>query len=190
MLSEPFQEKAALYAAGVMTAEQREQFELVIEFDDELREFVGGLIEVGTAITLAARHPGGAKVPLEAKARILGAIADIPQEFRHEALVMSGPDGLVQWINPAFSAMCGARLMSSAERSWARFCKVTRRIAGGCRMRHAVRACLPCRETILNYHKNGTPYWVDIAITPICGDLGQPLWLVAREREVADRLAA
>lgn len=191
MLSEPFQEKAALYAAGVMTAEQREQFELVIEFDDELREFVGGLIEVGAAITLAARHPGGAKAPLEAKARILGAIADIPQESRHEALVMSGPDGLVQWINPAFSAMCGYTLDELRGKKLGPILqgdKTDREAAA--RMRHAVRACLPCRETILNYHKNGTSYWVDIAITPICDDLGQPLWLVAREREVADRLAA
>ena len=45
-------------------------------------------------------------------------------------------------------------------------------------------------ETIVNYHKNGTPYWVEIAITPIFDDAGQPLWLVAREREVTDRVAA
>ena len=39
MLSELLQEQAALYVSGVMTAQQREQFELVVEFDDELREF-------------------------------------------------------------------------------------------------------------------------------------------------------
>ena len=57
-------------------------------------------------------------------------------------------------------------------------------------MRGAVKAYQPCRETILNYHKNGDPYWVEIAITPILDDAGEPLYLVARERERADLLAA
>ena len=55
MLSELLQEQAALYAAGVMTSRQREQFEVVVEFHDELREFVSRLVEVGAAVTLAAR---------------------------------------------------------------------------------------------------------------------------------------
>jgi methyl-accepting chemotaxis protein len=58
------------------------------------------------------------------------------------------------------------------------------------RMRRAVHEHRPCSETILNYHKNGTPYWVEIAITPILGDAGQPLWIVARERELQDPVAA
>ncbi len=41
-----------------------------------------------------------------------------------------------------------------------------------------------CRETILNYRKNGTPYRVENAIAPILDDAGQALWLVVREREV------
>ena len=40
MLSEFLQDQAALYAAGTMTAAEREQFELVLEFHEELREFV------------------------------------------------------------------------------------------------------------------------------------------------------
>jgi methyl-accepting chemotaxis protein len=58
------------------------------------------------------------------------------------------------------------------------------------RMRRAVHEHRPCRETILNYHKNGEPYWVDVAITPIFDDAAQPLWLIARERELTDRVAA
>jgi PAS domain-containing protein len=57
-------------------------------------------------------------------------------------------------------------------------------------MRQAVHAWRPCRETILNYHKDGTPYWVEVAISPILNEAGEPLWLVARERELTDRIAA
>ena len=48
----------------------------------------------------------------------------------------------------------------------------------------------PCQETILNYSKNGEPYWVEIAITPILNGVGQPHWLVAREHELPSPIPA
>jgi PAS domain S-box-containing protein len=191
MLSELLQDKAALYVSGVMTAEQREQFELIVEFNDELREFAVGLAEVGTAMTLAALRRGGQEPSPATKARILDAVADQPQQTKPEALVMSGPDGLVKWINPSFSVMCGYTIEELRGEKLGPILqgeKTDRETAG--RMRRAVHECRPCREIILNYHKNGAPYWVEIDITPIFGEAGEPLWLVAREREVADRAAA
>ena len=186
MLSERLQEQAALYAAGVMTSRQREQFELVVEFHDELREFVRGLVEVGAAVTLAARDRSAVGPSRDAKARILAAIADSAQEFQPDAIVMSGPDGLVQWVNPAFSRMCGYTLEELRGKKLGPILqgeKTDRETAA--RMRKAVHAGRACRETILNYHKSGLPYWVEISITPICDESGEPLWLVAREREVS-----
>jgi PAS domain S-box-containing protein len=185
MLSELLQEQAALYAAGVMTSRQREQFEVVVEFHDELREFVSRLVEVGAAVTLAARDRSGVGPTPDAKARIFAAVSDTPQEFQTEAMVMSGPDGLVQWVNPAFSAMCGYTLEELRGKKLGPILqgeKTDRETAA--RIREAVHACRACRETILNYHKSGLPYWVEISITPICNESGEPLWLVAREREV------
>ena len=191
MLSELLQDKAALYMSGAMTAEQREEFELIVEFNDELREFAGGLAEVTAAMTLATLRRGG-QVPSPAtKARILDAVADRPQQTNPEALVMSGPDGLVQWVNTSFSVMCGYTLDELRGKKLGPILqgeKTDREAAG--RMRRAVHDYRPCREIILNYHKNGTPYWVEIDITPIFGEAGKPLWLVAREREVTDRVAA
>ena len=186
MLSELLQEQAALYAAGVMTSRQREQFEVVVEFHDELREFVRRMVEVGAAVTLAARDRSGVGPTPDAKARIVAAISNTPQEFQPEAMVMSGPDGLVQWINPAFSAMCGYTLEELRGKKLGPILqgeKTDRETAA--RIREAVHACRACRETILNYHKSGLPYWVEISITPICDESGEPLWLVAREREVS-----
>jgi PAS domain S-box-containing protein len=185
MLSELLQEQAALYAAGVMTSRQREQFEVVVEFHDELREFVSRLVEVGAAVTLAARDRSGVGPTPDAKARIFAAVSDTPQEFQTEAMVMSGPDGLVQWVNPGFSAMSGYTLEELRGKKLGPILqgeKTDRETAA--RIREAVHACRACRETILNYHKSGLPYWVEISITPICNESGEPLWLVAREREV------
>ena len=174
-----------------MTAEEREQFELILEFNSELREFASGMVEVGAAVTLATQRPAGAAPSMGLKARLADLIASRPQQRTPQGMVMSGPDGLVQWINPAFSMMCGYALDELRGKKLGPILqgpKTDRETAD--RMRRAVREYRPCRETILNYHKDGTPYWVDIAIMPIFDDAAQPLWLVARERELTDRVAA
>ncbi len=191
MLNEFLQNQAALYAAGTMTTQEREQFELVLEFHHELREFVSGLAEIGAAVMLSTQPPAGAAPSPGLKQRLSGLIADRPQHSTPEGMVMSGADGLVQWINPAFSAMCGYNLEELRGKKLGPILQgagTDRETAE--RMRRAVREYGSCHETILNYHKNGSPYWVEVAITTILDDAGQPLWLVARERELTDRLAA
>jgi PAS domain S-box-containing protein len=191
MTNDFLQNQAALYASGAMTAEERDQFELILEFRSELREFASGMMEVGAAVTLAAQPPAGTAPSQGLKARLAGLIANRPQHRTLEGLVVSGPDGLVQWINPAFSAMCGYTLDDLRGKKLGPILqgpKTDHETAE--RMRRAVREYRPCRETILNYHKNGAPYWVDVAISPIFDDAAQPLWLVARERELTDRVAA
>ena len=191
MLNDFLQDQAALYVAGAMTAPERDQFELVLEFHHELRDLVTGMAEVGAAVTLAIT-PVTRSVPSpELKTRIAVLIDDRPQHSTPEGMVVSGPDGLVQWVNPAFSAMCGYTLDELRGKKLGPIlqgAQTDRDTAE--RMRRAVRGYQPCRETILNYHKNGTPYWVEVAITPILDDAGQPLWLCARERELTDRVAA
>ncbi len=191
MLNEFLQDQAAAYAAGTMTAPEREQFELVLEFHHELRASVAGLLEVGAALTLAKRPSAGAAPSQGLKARLSGLISGRPQLVTPEGMVMCGPDRLVQWVNPAFSEMCGYSLEELRGKNLGPILqgeKTDREAAA--RMRRAVHEYRPCSETILNYHKNGTPYWVEVAITPILDDAGQPLWLVARERELTDRVAA
>ena len=190
MIDELLQDRATLYASGAMTVQQREEFELVLEFHHELRALTVALSEAAAAVMLASAPRTETRPSPELKARILGALVDRPQDTGHEGFVMSGPDGLVQWVNPAFSAMCGYTLDELRGKKLGPIlqgAETDRETAE--RMRLAVREYRPCRETILNYHKNGAPYWVEIAITPICDDAGQPLWLIARERELTGRAA-
>lgn len=191
MLPDFLQDRAALYVSGAATAPEREEFELLLEFHDELRTFVAELSEVAAAVTLATLPRTGLAPSPTLKNRLIDSIASRPQQTVAEAVVMSDPHGLVQWINPAFTAMCGytfAELRGKKLGPILQGAQTDRTAAE--RMRHAVHEYQPCRETILNYHKNGTPYWVEIAITPILDDAGHPLWLVARERELPHRLAA
>jgi PAS domain S-box-containing protein len=190
-MNEFLQERAALYVSGMMTAQEREEFELMLEFHDELRAFAAGLAEVGASVTLAGlRSPRSRPTP-GLKAQILGASLARTQQVIKDGVVVSGTDGLVQWINPAFTTMCGYTLDELRGKKLGPILqgeKTDREAAD--RMRLAVRACRPCREVILNYRKNGEPYLSDIAITPILDGEGQPLLLAAREREVADYAVA
>jgi methyl-accepting chemotaxis protein len=191
MLSEFLQNQATLYVSGSMTAPEREQFELVLEFHHEVRALVGELAEVGAAVTLAAPDSSQPLPSPGLKTRVLGLVAGRSQFVTPEGMVMSGPDGLVQWINPAFTAMCGYTLDELRGKKLGPILQgeeTDRETAA--RMRSAVHARRPCCEAILNYHKNGAPYWVEVAITPILDDKGELLWFVARERELTDRIAA
>jgi PAS domain S-box-containing protein len=191
MITEFLEGQATLYASQAMNAQERERFELVLEFHQELRELVTGLEEAGAALILAST-PSTGPVPSERlKDRILNLTTNRRQQTSPEGLVVCGPDTLVQWVNPAFSAMCGYTLEELQGKKLGPILQgadTDRETAA--RMGRAVRACQPCRETILNYHKNGTPYWVEVAITPILGEADEPLWLVARERELHGRVAA
>jgi PAS domain S-box-containing protein len=191
MLNDFLQDQAALYAAGTMTAAERERFELILEFHEELRAVVTALLETSAALTVSLPQPATSGPSPGVKERLSKLIKDRPQSVAPEAMVMCGPDRLVQWVNPAFSEMCGYSLEELRGKSLSPILqgeKTDREAAD--RMRRAVHEYRPCCETILNYHKNGTPYWVEVAITPILDDAGQPLWLVARERELKDYAAA
>ena len=191
MLTEFLQDQAALFAYGAMTSQEREQFELLLEFHHELRHFAVGMSEVGAALALATRRASDPAPSLGLKARIAGLIASRPQHVTPEGIVVSGPDRLVQWVNPAFSAMCGYSLDELHGKNLGPIlqgAETDREVAA--RMRRAVHEYRPCKETILNYHKNGTPYCVEVAISPILDGEGQALWLVARERELTDPIPA
>jgi len=186
MIDEFLQEQATLYATGALSAEERELFEIVLEYDNELRALTTGLTETGAAITLAGLGSGDNKPSPELKTRILTTALKRPQQVAEESWVVSGPDGLVKWVNPAFSEMCGYTLDELRGKNLGPILqgdKTDRQTAQ--RLREAVHAGRPCREAIINYRKNGEPYWVEVAISPFLNRVGEPLYLVARERQLA-----
>jgi PAS domain S-box-containing protein len=184
MLSETLQDRAALYVAGAMTAPERENFELVLEFHDGLQTHVASLLKVGTAMLLARRekHPAP---PSELKQRLLSALDSRPRLTEPEPMVVADPAGRVQRVNAAFTAMCGYTLEELQGRKPGHLLQgpetdqsVVQRI------RESLQAKQACRESLINYHKDGTRYRVQVAITPILDDGGELLWFVAKERKL------
>ncbi len=185
MINELLQDLAALYVSGAMTAREREDFELLLEFHEEVRQLVGESQDVATALLLSRLASEAAAPPVPLKSRILRAIEGQAQQVSAEPFVMTGPDRLVQWVNPAFVEMCGYSLEELKGKSLGPILQGERTDpAAVARMRRAMHEYQPCREQVINYRKNGSPYLVDISITPILDDVGAPLWFVARENEL------
>jgi len=186
MLSETLQDRAAQYAAGAMTAPEREAFEVLLEYQTELRELVESLRRVVTTMTLASVGPASAP-PAALKARLLGELDRLPPKPEPAGLVVTDARGLVEWVNPAFVAMCGHSLAELRGRKPGHVLQgpeTDRAVVD--RIRHALRARQACHETLVNYHKDGSQYRADVRITPVLDDAGEPLWFVAKERKLAD----
>ncbi|HEX8312582.1 MAG TPA: PAS domain-containing protein [Chthoniobacteraceae bacterium] len=187
VITQQLQEQAASYAAGALTAPQRAQFELVLEFREDVREIVNDLQELTAAATIATQD-NQLRPSAALKARIMGLLDDRVQQTREPGFVMTTPDGLVNWVNPAFSAMCGYSLEELQGRKLGPLLQgpLTDPAAVE-RVRQAIGQQQPCSEALINYHKNGQPYWVSINITPIHDADGEVLWFAAREMELPER---
>jgi PAS domain S-box-containing protein len=184
MIEEQLQDEAAAFAAGVMPADERETFEMLLTYHGELRELVNGLLDTATDTALAASAPVAA--PAGLKAAILTAIAARPQQREHEAIVVAGPDALVEWVSPEFTALCGYSLEEVRGRRLGPILQgeLTEKDAAAA-MRAAVRGATPCRTVMTNYRKDGSHYQVDIDLRPIFKDDGTLRCYVAREVALA-----
>lgn len=184
MLAEFLQDRAALYAAGAMTAPERENFELVLEFHAELRTHVAALQATATTVLMAGTPPVAAPPPA-LKARLLGALAQVPPPEPREAVVVTDPAGCIEWVNPAFTTLCGHTLDDLRGRKPGPLLQGPETDpAAVARIRAAVHAGRSCREELVNYHKDGSRYRVEVRIAPIADDEGRVCWFAARERKL------
>ena len=177
------QEQASLYVSGRLPTERKEPFELLLQCDQELRHLTAELADVAAAIV----HPQKFVPPApELKSRVLQAIQDRPQDPA-EALVKSDPQARVQWVSPAFSEMCGYPLEELQGKKLGPLLqgeKTDPETIG--RLRQAIQSAQSCREIVLNYHKDGRAYWVEIVLTPIRDDDDRTICFIAQEYERTD----
>lgn len=186
MLSELLQDRAALYVAGAMTTPERENFELILEFHNELRTHVAELESTAASVWTAHLDTAAMSAPPPAlKTGLLAALDARPQQTEPDAVVVASPAGLVEWINPAFTTLCGFSLDELKGRKPGHLLQgADTDPAAVQRIRESLQARRPCREILTNYHKDGSSYRVNVAIAPILDDERQPLWFIARERKV------
>ena len=184
MLAEPVLDRAFNYVSGAMSAPDREGFEVVLAFHQELRTHVAGLQEVVTAMAMSQVAAQSAPPPA-LKTRLFSTLDGLSPRPEAEALVVTNPEGCLEWANPVFTTLCGYTLAELRGRKPGHVLQGPEtEPATVQRIRDAIREKRICEETLVNYHKDGSRYRVRVRILPVLDDDGRPLWLVAKERSV------
>ena len=113
------------------------------------------------------------RAELAIKQREFSELAQIA-EMAHEAIIVTGTDLKIVWTNPGFSRLTGYAESEVIGRSPGALLQghdtnPETRVA----IREAVAREEPIRTEIVNYRKDGTPYWIYLSISPIRDRDGQ-----------------
>lgn len=102
-------------------------------------------------------------------------VAELAQiaTMSHEAILVTDRDRRVVWHNPAFSALSGYNEDEVLGRHPGRLLQGPDTDAATvARLRAAIDAGRPIREELVNYRRDGRPYWVSLSISPLSGEDG------------------
>lgn len=120
---------------------------------------------------------------------VLGVLRDITREKAYQdelsmlSVVASSTDnlvvitdsaGMIEWVNPAFEHRTGFTLgeVRGRKPGWFLQGPGTDQVAVN-RLRRAIQERRAAREELLNYTKDGDPYWVMIHLTPVLKEDGR-----------------
>ena len=119
---------------------------------------------------------------LRLRDQALGAIS--------QGVLISGPDRLITYANDAFTRITGYSLPEIAGLP----CSILQGPQTSSetvdQMRVALGAMKPFYGEILNYRKDGSPFWNDLSITPVLNELGELTQFVGVQRDITERKAA
>lgn len=105
--------------------------------------------------------------------------------------ILTDREGRTEWVNAAFTKLTGYTLDDMAGRKPGQILQGpdTDR-AEAARVGAAIRAGEPVEAELLNYHRDGTPYWIAMAITPVRTAAGDISGFIAIESDVTARRRA
>lgn len=102
-----------------------------------------------------------------------------------DAIVLTDEAGRIVWTNPAFHQLCGhskSEVLNRKPGSFLQGPDTDPRIAR--KIGNAIRRRKPVEAELINYHKNGDPYWVSLKIIPVNKDDGTPEGFIGVVREI------
>ena len=108
-----------------------------------------------------------------------------------DAASIDAPDGpKITFVNPAFERQMGysrnevlgqtPRMLQGPETSRAELDRI----------RAALKAGAPVRSELINYRKDGQPFWLELMITPVCDEEQRVTSFVSIQRDISDRKQA
>jgi PAS domain S-box-containing protein len=119
---------------------------------------------------------------LRLRDRALGAIS--------QGVLITDAERKVTYVNAAFEAMSGYAAADMLGRS----CSLLQGPQTDARVVQAMRGALqahgPFHGEVLNYRKDGTPFWNDLSITPVLGVGSEPTQFVGVQRDISEQKLA
>ncbi len=145
-------------------------------------------LSTGRARALALAHQMTANLrEAEAESRRLAVVAS----RTNNAVVIADREGRIEWANEAFTRITGFTPEESRGRKPGEFLQgpltdpEIRSV-----MRAGIESGKGFHVEIINYHKSGAPYWLDIEVQPLHDASGALTGFMAIESDITDRKAA
>ena len=105
-----------------------------------------------------------------------------------DLVIITDPEQRIEWVNDSFARRTGYTLEEVRGLRPGRVLQGPRSdVAAIARIRDSLRRREPVREELLNYAKNGEPYWVSVHISPIFSDEGEVQRYVSVQVDVTER---
>ncbi len=142
----------------------------------------------GLMVVLVRVSAGRPVVVQGASTTATNGLLPLVAEFAEDCVIITDANGLTLWANVAAQKMSGYRLdemiglkpgafMQGPETDPQTIAQVSRAIAAG----------KPVHCEILNYHRSGHSYWLDMAISPIADANGKIDRFISISREVTEK---
>ena len=106
-------------------------------------------------------------------------------EANSQAIVVSDYDGIIEWVSPAFTRMCGYKLSELRGNKAGKMLQGEETDPAAVEiLRSGLRDQRSVHTTIVNYHKCGDHYEVNIELFPTYDEIGNCTGYIAVEKEL------
>lgn len=176
MLEDQKEETACLHVLGLLDPADERAFEATVATDPALARTVQ---ELNDTLTNLSSSTTAIHLPPDAlRDRVLDLVDLVLPRVHTDA------QGLITEINSAFTGLCGYRYSEIAGRKPGHLLQgPDTDPASIAILREAIRDAREAEVEMLNYHKDGTPYWVWIHVQPERDEQGNLTGFRAEEQQ-------
>lgn len=108
--------------------------------------------------------------------------------YTDNAVIITDKNGIIEWVNEGFTRITGFSFQEAVNK------KPGKLLQGPLTEPDKVRYMSDCiaagegfKTEIVNYHKNGSPYWLSISVSPVYDEAGKLSQFIAIESDITAR---